>query len=134
MILIASVSLADFDEGRGKEYIPDSKNITIHEYIKKGMQEVADSLIDPESARFRNVFYTFEKSAKYKYSLSVCGEINAKNRMGGYVGFKWFQFRTEYAHGYPVGKAVIFIDSSGGPFTNVAQSVCAEKEIYHLYE
>jgi hypothetical protein len=44
---------------------------------------ITDRLKDPESARFRAVF----TSPKM---LAVCGEVNAKNSMGGYVGFRRF--------------------------------------------
>lgn len=39
-------------------------------------------LADPDSAKFKNV--------AYKKGIGVCGEVNAKNRMGGYVGYKTF--------------------------------------------
>lgn len=45
-------------------------------------KEVADKLNDPESARFRNLQAT--------EAGIVCGYVNAKNRFGGYVGFKPF--------------------------------------------
>jgi len=46
---------------------------------------VRQSLNDPESARFEEVTY----NAKTKFG---CGRVNAKNRMGGYVGFARFVF------------------------------------------
>lgn len=42
---------------------------------------VLAELTDPGSAEFRNV---------RKSTIGYCGEVNAKNRMGGYVGFKAF--------------------------------------------
>lgn len=42
---------------------------------------VANSLKDPESARFRSVKVKWE---------NVCGEVNAKNSYGGYVGYRRF--------------------------------------------
>ena len=44
---------------------------------------VSDLLIDKESARFEEVVYN-------RNSSSVCGYVNAKNKMGGYVGEKRF--------------------------------------------
>jgi len=44
---------------------------------------LADGLKDPESAHFRNVQFRSETNA-------VCGEFNAKNSYGAYVGFKQF--------------------------------------------
>lgn len=39
---------------------------------------VRAELVDPESAQFRNLHTKGDK---------ICGEVNAKNGMGGYVGF-----------------------------------------------
>lgn len=46
-------------------------------------QTIKNAMYDPESARFRNVRLNLVGDA-------LCGEINAKNKMGGYVGFKRF--------------------------------------------
>jgi hypothetical protein len=48
---------------------------------KRAKDRVAQLLIDPSSAQFRNVAARDE---------AVCGEINGKNRMGAYVGFSRF--------------------------------------------
>ncbi len=45
--------------------------------------EVKSMLIDPSSAEFRSI--TVFENGNY------CGEVNAKNRMGGYVGHKAFR-------------------------------------------
>lgn len=45
---------------------------------------VAASLSDPSSVQFQNV-------TSYSNNV-VCGEFNAKNQMGGYVGFKPFVY------------------------------------------
>jgi hypothetical protein len=45
--------------------------------------KVADGLSDPLSAQFRQLKYLAD-------SNSLCGEINAKNSLGGYAGFKKF--------------------------------------------
>jgi hypothetical protein len=47
----------------------------------RAREAAARSLIDPASAEFRNVVDT---------GTVICGEINAKNRMGAYVGFVRF--------------------------------------------
>jgi hypothetical protein len=47
-------------------------------------QEAMDTVLsDPGSARFRNLFMLNQ--------ATVCGEVNARNSMGGYVGFRWFR-------------------------------------------
>ena len=50
---------------------------------------VKERLSDPGSAQFRNV------QAK---NGAVCGEVNAKNKMGGYVGFTRFMYLKGSAH------------------------------------
>ncbi len=46
---------------------------------------VADRLIDPESVRFRNV-----DDRRGEAAGGVCGEMDSRNRLGGYVG--WTRF------------------------------------------
>lgn len=53
--------------------------------IASAQKAVADSLKDPESARFRNV-----KVKPYLEGHIVCGEVNGKNSYGAYVGFRPF--------------------------------------------
>jgi len=45
-------------------------------------EAVRFQLVDPKSADFRNLFVS--------KSGVVCGEVNSKNRFGGYVGFRAF--------------------------------------------
>lgn len=53
---------------------------------------VVAKLNDPESAQFRNL----KLYSDWRLSGSIlCGEFNARNRMGGYVGFTHFE-----AHGW----------------------------------
>lgn len=72
-------------------------------------QAVADQMKDPNSAEFRN-WHAFES----QNGLLVCGEINAKNSFGGYVGFTHF-----VAHASPDGRllspAALASVSGGGP-------------------
>lgn len=44
---------------------------------QKTQQVIRESLKDPDSAKFRNIY-------------EVCGEVNAKNSYGAYTGFKKF--------------------------------------------
>lgn len=50
--------------------------------MREGKAAVLENLKDPDSAKFRNL--------KTSRDLFLCGEVNAKNSMGGYVGFKRF--------------------------------------------
>jgi hypothetical protein len=47
-------------------------------------QAVSASMIDPHSTQFRNL---------RKIGPDICGEVNAKNRMGAYVGYTPFLYR-----------------------------------------
>ena len=53
--------------------------------IAKARKQVAAMMKDPDSATFRTLHVGKHEGARY-----VCGEINAKNSMGGYVGFMKF--------------------------------------------
>lgn len=63
-------------------------------------------LKDPESARYRNVVVIRE---------NVCGEFNAKNSMGGYVGFKRFM---------AIGGQVVFVEGEGANFESLWSGIC----------
>jgi hypothetical protein len=62
--------------------------------VEKGKELAARELIDPGSAQFRDVvaFKAGPSSTGFAPpgSWTVCGEINGKNRLGGYVGFAKF--------------------------------------------
>jgi len=51
--------------------------------IELALTNVKQRLFDEGSAQFRNVRANFAGDA-------VCGEVNAKNKMGGYVGYRQF--------------------------------------------
>jgi len=63
---------------------------------------IANILRDSESARFQNEFISPNK-------IAVCGEVNAKNSMGGYSGFKRFIVTAEKAGIY--GDGTYFVES-----------------------
>lgn len=54
---------------------------------------VLDRLVDPDSARFRNVRDLRSQSAVF----GVCGEVLSKNRSGGYGG--WTRFHASQIEG-----------------------------------
>lgn len=62
-------------------------------------QAVRDQLLDPDSAHFKGeaakVVDWIKKGALGRRIDGpiqiVCGQVNAKNRMGGYNGFGWFE-------------------------------------------
>ena len=60
--------------------------------IATAKQVITDNLKDPDSAKFKNItVYRITNQATGKTEISaICGEVNAKNSYGGYVGFKKF--------------------------------------------
>jgi murein DD-endopeptidase MepM/ murein hydrolase activator NlpD len=62
---------------------------TQEQAVEAAKQTVANALKDPNSAQFRNVRLT-----RYLDGNVVCGEVNAKNSYGGYVGFSPFVAST----------------------------------------
>ncbi|MBD9368833.1 hypothetical protein [Xanthomonas sp. XNM01] len=55
-------------------------------HAQEAKEKVRQALKDPASAQWRNV--------NVIYSNVVCGEVNAKNSMGGYAGFQRFLVRN----------------------------------------
>jgi hypothetical protein len=74
--------------------------------IVRAKTAVTDELKDPESARFRGVQIV---------RGSVCGEVNAKNSMGGYVGFKRF---------VAIAGVVVTFDDERSPFQSMWEAAC----------
>lgn len=61
-------------------------------------------LIDPSSAQFRNIQVFLDVPGSTLRTTGskttplvdvVCGEVNSKNRMGGYVGFRYFYWDSD---------------------------------------
>lgn len=59
------------------------------EQIDAAKKVVADTLKDPESARFSDVYGIAGENAE-PGKHAVCGRVNAKNSYGGYVGYRPF--------------------------------------------
>jgi hypothetical protein len=77
LVTMLAVSLAACNKQEKKE-------TSFEESIFRQAQEtVSRDLKDPSSAQFRNLRYV---------EPYVCGEVNAKNSFGGYVGFKKFSW------------------------------------------
>lgn len=51
---------------------------------------VTHDFFDPSSAQFRNIRAVDVTLQDGQRERRVCGEVNGKNRMGGYVGFSMF--------------------------------------------
>ncbi|MFK4726434.1 hypothetical protein ABIE89_007534 [Bradyrhizobium niftali] len=55
--------------------------------VKNAKARISDSLFDPYSAKFEEV-----REIQTEAGAMVCGVVNAKNKMGGYVGRKPFYY------------------------------------------
>ncbi|CUH60213.1 hypothetical protein [Thalassobacter stenotrophicus] len=59
-------------------------------HVKAVQSLVADKMRDPEATRFKDDAVIYQTSAG---DIIVCGTVNAKNAMGGYVGYKQYYAR-----------------------------------------
>lgn len=75
---------------------------------------IKDALIDPNSAEFKNVYFVL---AANRVSFA-CGEVNSKNRLGGYTGYK--RFITAGLKEYT------FIEGEKEGFNEYWKQVCVE--------
>lgn len=84
----AHAQVGDFLRGLADKVDKYSKqdNILPNKNISLAKKSLEETLYDPESVRYKNIKET-------KFGV-VCGEYNAKNRHGGYVGFSPFIFFT----------------------------------------
>lgn len=73
---------------------------------------VKTDLIDPTGVLFK--WSTFEGAASAS-AMSYCGLFNAKNRMGGYVGFMPFNAKVTYDGSRIVAVTDIFIPTADMP-------------------
>ena len=55
--------------------------------IETAKKSIEEHLLDPSSVQYRNV-KTYSDNV-------VCGEMNGKNKMGGYVGYKPFIYKQD---------------------------------------
>ena len=60
------------------------------ELYNKAKVLVADRMRDPEATRFKDDYVAYTTNTGDEI---VCGTVNAKNAMGGYVGYKTFYIR-----------------------------------------
>ena len=58
--------------------------------VSAAKEAIKGELSDPGSAQFRSVRVGAATTARE--TGFVCGEVNAKNRMGGYVGYRRFMY------------------------------------------
>lgn len=81
---------------------------------------IAENLKDPESARFRNI----ERVDKPDASIDgiYCGEVNAKNSYGGYIGYLPFMIAILGGQPFVMAQAGDSDEAEG------VRTVCAENK------
>jgi hypothetical protein len=97
LVILASLVVAACEK-KSESSVASIESSIEEKYIEKAKVAVVKDFKDPSSAQFRNVR---EKGGE------VCGEVNAKNAMGGYVGFQRFWWVN-----YAPDRASILSDTS----------------------
>lgn len=80
LAIVAGSAYAAPKESAKEKKARDQREAQMIAAAKKG---IAYTLVDPDSANFREVFVAPNE-------VAVCGQINAKNSLGGYAGFRRF--------------------------------------------
>lgn len=68
--------------------------------ISEAKAAISEDFKDPSSAQFRNIWIAYEPEID---ASTVCGEVNAKNSFGAYVGFAPFTYRIKALKGIKDG-------------------------------
>lgn len=87
-----------------KTEVADPKLVARNRFVKAVKQHIVSNLYDADSAKFRNLYY-IEKTENRDGtpgSPLLCGEVNAKNRFGGYAGFAPFWYKPGDDASHPV--------------------------------
>ncbi|SEM50885.1 Sporulation related domain-containing protein [Pseudomonas sp. ok272] len=78
--------------------------------VDKGQDMVASTLKDPDSAKFQRVFMVEEKVIGDAHYGVLCGEVNSKNSLGGFTGFKRFVASFNYSKKGTVGVSYVTLE------------------------
>lgn len=98
-------SIAEADDGW-----PKASSGILKDNSEAAKSAILDKLNDPFSAQFKNV----KVGSKAKV-VQACGEVNAKNGFGAYVGFRRFGI---------LGDKAIIDDGKGSHYGMLIDSLC----------
>ena len=101
-VLVLASACSDPDNDKGYDADTNSNADITRQYIDAAKEAIKAQLIDPDSVRYRNIIVDTRSFMK----PVVCGEVNAKNRLGGYSGFQPFIYNG------PIKRAVKMDPSS----------------------
>lgn len=105
-VLVATPAVAQYDK-----------------FVREAKAIAAAELKDPDSAKFRNLFVS--RYDKYEDGeLILCGEMNAKNAFGAYVGFKPFMTARNEATRQLMGLQWQLVSVGGKSAEAVALEYC----------
>ncbi|MBO9717493.1 MAG: hypothetical protein J7507_11975 [Pseudoxanthomonas sp.] len=68
--------------------------VELYQFESAAKDAVKQSLVDPDSAQFRDL----RIMRRSEHERILCGELNARNRMGGYTGFTPFYIVGNSTH------------------------------------
>lgn len=86
VIFAGIIFAAATDEKTPEELAARAESDARHAVVFNGKQAVKSRLNDPDSAQFGDVVYVKKQGGV----AAACGSVNAKNKLGGYVGAKKF--------------------------------------------
>lgn len=87
-LLTALIGLSCIGAANAQTLVDEPGNFD-QKLVPQIIKEVADEFADPIAVQIRKLHVSTT------HPDSICGEVNAKNKMGGYVGFKPFRYITE---------------------------------------
>ena len=81
------------EEAAAKSEIDEAKQAE-QRVIDLAIADIKAMLTDPQSAQFRVTKVKMDFEFAGEKQNVVCGSVNAKNKFGGYVGFKQFAWQS----------------------------------------
>jgi hypothetical protein len=90
-------------------------------FIEVMKDDVRDDFRDPDTARFRRLAYSTKRLSTGGTQYELCGEVNATNEYGGYVGYRQFATLMQLK---PSDELVVVGTLMDDRFINVDPSDC----------
>lgn len=110
-----AIGLSGCSQSDNAERTPGSNaERTPGSYEREGKRAVRAKLRDANSAQFRKVFTEFGVYKGKRVAIS-CGEVNAKNAFGAYVGFD----RYVYINFVAAKKSLTYLESDTADFETI---------------
>ncbi len=97
---------------KGSEFLYNETDAKRVAWIMNGKSSIKQRLKDPDSAKFRGMFFA------NNVAPVACGEVNSKNSLGGYTGYKRF------VTGNQLDLTFVETDMGAGEFDKVWKELC----------